>query len=290
MGNRILRIKDKLKKSPIHPSFILFFLWFVFTKNLPSFFMFAVVVLSHELGHFLVARKLGYKLDSFTLAPYGISLNYKDKVFESRDEVLIALAGPLVNIILSLVLVSLWWVVPDIYNYTDTLVSQSFLLGIFNLLPCYPLDGGRIMVGLLQKTFSRDRAIKITRIFNYLFSALLFLLFFITCFIDFNPTLCLCGVFLIIGIIDSKFECKYQPISLLKKENKNFSRPSFYTVSSDVKLSSLLKHIELNKLTIFVVSFKNGKTIFLDEEKVKRLALNFSINTTLSEIFKQEKE
>lgn len=290
MGGRAIKLKQKLRKLPVHPTFILLFLWFVLTKNIPAFFMFAGVVLTHELGHYIVAKKLGYKLDSFFIAPYGVSLNYKERAFDSRDEILIAMAGPAVNLCLSLITVSLWWIFPDVYNYTNSFVMQSTMLGLFNLLPCYPLDGGRIMVGLLQNYTSRKKAVKLTNIFNYIFSFIILLLFFISCFIDFNPTLCLFGCFLIMGIIDSKYECKYQPIALFKKHNKNFSKPVFLTVDYSVSISRLLRHIEVNKMTIFVVKLKGDKVIFLDEDRLKKLSLKYSITTTLGEIFKQEKE
>ena len=284
--NSMAKMKKMIKNFPIHPTFILLFLWFILTKDLMSFVTFVIVVFSHELGHYFVAKKLGYRLDNFFIAPYGVSLNYSDKVFDSKDEVLIASAGPIVNIAISLFLISLWWIFPSLYNFTYDIVGQSFILGLFNLLPAYPLDGGRIMVGLLQKMMPREKAVKLTRKLNYCFSFILLGLFVVTCFIDFNPSLCLCGCFLLLGIVDSKFECRYQPISFFKKHAKNFSKPSFLAVNSDVTIAQILKHIEVNKFTIFVVILANGKTVNLDEEKVKKLSLMFPLNRKLQDILK----
>ena len=275
----------KKKKFPIHPTFVLLFLWFVFTKNVFSFILFCSVVLTHELGHYFVAKKLGYKLDSFFIAPYGVSLNYKDVNFESKDEIKIAIAGPLVNFLLSLICVSLWWIVPEVYNFTYEFVFQSFMLGLFNLLPCYPLDGGRVFVGLLSSSSPRTKAVKGAVILNVLFSCLLFVLFFISCFINFNPSLCLCGVMLFLGIIDSKSECKYQPISIYKKKTKNFSKPFFMTINGDVSIGDALKHIELNKYTIFIVLLKENKTKFVDEQALKLLSFKYSITVNFNDIY-----
>ena len=286
MGIRLLKkIKYKINSFPVHPTFLLLVLWFILTKDFISFVTFVVVVLSHEFGHYIVAKKLGYKLDSFFIAPYGVSLNYAEKTFDSKDEILIASAGPIVNICISLLIISFWWIFPSLYNFTFIIVKQSFLLGIFNLLPAYPLDGGRIMVGIMQESISRQKAVKITQKFNYIFSAILLISFCITCFVDFNPTLCLCGCFLLLGVLDSKYECKYQPIMFFKKHTKNFSKPCVLTVNSDVSISQLLKHIEINKFTIFVVISPNGETIYLDEEKVKKLSLTFPLNTKIEKIF-----
>lgn len=288
MVSRILRWN--YKKIPIHPTFLLLFLWFILTKNISTFLLFTFVVLTHEYGHYLVAKKCGYKLDSFIIAPYGVNLNYKERGFDSKDEILIALAGPLVNIILSFIVVSLWWILPNLYNYTSDFVNQSLMLGLFNLLPCYPLDGGRIFIGLISQNMERKKAVKIIYYLNYLFSALLLVLFFVTCFFDFNPTLCLCAVFLILGVVDSKFESKYQSLSFYKKKIKNFSKPLLLIVDENVCLAQLIRHIEINKFTIFVVNFSNLKTVFLDENHIKLMTLKYPLSQTLKEIIRQEKE
>lgn len=282
MGAGLLK---KIKKLPIHPTFFLLFLWFILTRNVISFFLFCSVVLSHEFGHYFVAKKLGYKLDSFFIAPYGVSLNYKDNIFENNDEIKIALAGPLVNFLLSLFVVSLWWISPQLYNFTHEFVFQSLMLGLFNLLPCYPLDGGRIFVGILSQSSQRNKAVKWAIVLNIIFSSLLLILFFISCFINFNPSFCLCGVMLVLGIIDWKAESKYQAISLFKKKTKNFSKPFFVVINGSITLGLALKHIEPNRFTIFVVILNESKTKLVDEQILKQLSIKFPITTSFNEIY-----
>ena len=278
-----------LKKNRIHFSFIILFFWFVLTKNIYSFFLFCAVVLTHEFGHYLMAKKLGYKLNNFFIAPYGVCLNYKEKSFEQKDEVLIALAGPCVNIILSVVCVSLWWVFPNIYNFTYDFVYQSLMLGFFNLLPCYPLDGGRVFVGSVSNFLPRKKAVKFATIFNIAISIILFVFFIVSCFINFNPSLCLCSVFMLFGVFEGKQECKYQPISLFNKKIKNFSKPLFLTVDGGISLGKIIKRIEINRFTIFIVALENGKTKLLDEQAVKVLSLAYPFDITLNQVFKQDK-
>lgn len=283
-------LKNAIKKIPIHPTFAIFFLWFVLTNNLICFLVFSFVVLSHEFGHFVVAKKRGYKLDHFYIAPYGVSLNYKEKVFENKDEILIALAGPVVNIVLSVMIVSLWWIHPAFYSLSSEIVKQSLMLGLFNLLPCYPLDGGRVVCGILSKQIPRKSAVKIVCVLNYLFSSILFLLFILSCFNNFNPTLILCATFLLMGNLEIKSEGKYQPLTLTSKKIKNFSRPIFIYVDGKTLLSNLLKHVESNKFTIFIALLGNGKTKVVDEQLLKKLAIRFSPAFSLNELFIQDKE
>lgn len=285
MASRILNIAPK---SPIHPSFFLLFLWFLITKNIPAFFLFISVVLSHEYGHFFVAKKLGYKLDSFFLAPYGACLNYKEKAFEYQDEIKIALAGPCVNILLCLIFLALWWVCPETYNFTHEFVSQSFSLALFNFLPCYPLDGGRIFVGVISSIKPRNWAIKVTQIFNIAVSCILLILFFISCFINFNPTFCLCGCFLLFGVFESKNESKYQPSFLYKKKTKNYSKPFFVCINGTKTINDALKHIENNRFTIFIVILSNDTTKLVDEQKLKMLALQFPAFSTFDDIYERK--
>lgn len=282
MGAGVL--KEKIRKFPIRPSFFLLLFWFIFTKNIYSFLLFCAVVFSHELGHFFVARKLGYRLNSFYIAPYGICLNYKESFFDAKDEIFIAFAGPAVNFISCVLCIALWWIYPTSFAYTQEFVFQSLMLGLFNLLPCYPLDGGRILVGLLSKWQPRNKAIKCTMVSNVVFASFLFVMFFISIFIDFNPSLCFCAVFLILGLLDTQKECCYRPNVLYKKKTKNFSKPFFYVVNGDTELGHVLKKVEVNKFTIFIVLLGDGKIKMIDEEKIKLMTLMYPLKTKLSEI------
>ena len=286
MGDGILK---KINKNlPIHPSFFLFALWFIFANDFKTFIILGLVVFIHEMGHYLTARKLGYKLKSFYIAPYGACLNYQESCFETKDEILIAVAGPIVNLISSVIIISLWWIFPSIFSFTYQFVFQSTMLGLFNLLPCYPLDGGRVFVGILSQTQPRQKAIKITVIFNVVISIILLFLFIISCFYNFNPSLCVCAVFMILGVLDTKYESKFQILSLYKKKTKNFSKPFFLCVNDSTSIGQILKRIEPNRYTIFIV-LSNEKPIYLDEDKVKLLSLKYPVNQTIQEIISNKK-
>ena len=273
------------RKLPVHPSFLLLFGWFILMRDLAGFFIFVGVVLTHELGHYFVAKKLGYRLDSFFLAPYGVSLNYKESVFEAGDEVKIAIAGPLVNFSLAFVAIAFWWIFPATYFFTQTFVTQSILLGLFNLLPCYPLDGGRIVVGLLSGKMERKKSVALVTTLNFVFSFLCFVCFVISCIVSFNPTFALATCFLLAGAVQGKREGRYALATVFKKKNKNFSKPLVLTVNSSVTLGEVLKKIQVNKFTIFYCIFANGKVRILDEQTLLDFALVFSYTATLEEIF-----
>ena len=273
-----------LKKVPIHPTFYLIFLWFLISGQGLVFCVLLLSLLFHELGHYLVAKKLKYKLSSFYLAPYGVALNYKEGKFLSSDEVKIALAGPCANFITSIFVIALWWIFPAVFSFTHSFVEVSLTLGLFNLLPAYPLDGGRVVVGLLGERISRKKALNLTIWLNVCFCIMFAVAFVISCFVNYNPFLALMVVFLLGGILETKMEGKYETINLFDKKIKNFSNVKMLAIMEDVTLAEMIKAIDSAKLTVFFVVSKNGKTKMLTEKKVLSLCMTHPITTKIKDI------
>ena len=148
-------------KIKIHPLFIIFAFFLIFfgwTRILISYFL---VLILHELGHYFMAKFLGYKLNKIVFMPYGVSLNGQGNIFKKRDEILIAMAGPVVNFLLCILTVTLWWLFPVTYYYTDAFVFSNLSLALFNLIPVFPLDGGRVIRNLFYSFLSPPLAQKV---------------------------------------------------------------------------------------------------------------------------------
>jgi Zn-dependent protease len=107
----------------------------------------------HELGHAVAAQRYGYPTSDITLYVFGgiASIEATDEMADHPDqELVIALAGPAVNF--ALVVVFGWatlWTGP--HPVLAALVSMNLMMGLFNLIPAYPMDGGRILRALLAK-------------------------------------------------------------------------------------------------------------------------------------------
>lgn len=125
-------------------------------------------VVCHEYGHSLMAKKFGYKVANIALYPYG-GIASVEGGFEhnNKHEFWIAVAGPLVNVVFGLLFI------PLAFMFAETdLVNLLFLLCLkvnaillfFNLLPLYPLDGGRICKTLIGMNITKKWAMKATGI------------------------------------------------------------------------------------------------------------------------------
>ncbi len=287
---KLLKKSEKVKKNQkfgINPAFFLIILWLIINFGFLSFLNYLLAILIHELGHYFVAKWLGYRLSKFSLSPYGVSLSYYGQELEERDDMLIALAGPFSNLITSLFCLALWWVFPVSYNFLASFVEVSLVIALFNLLPAFPLDGGRVFVSLCSKFIDREKAIKLTMIFNVIFASFFFVVFIVLCFINFNPTFLLFGVFLILGLLDLNFLSKYEKISAFNKSFKSFSKPRIYVVSEEVCLKDMLRKIRNNKTCLFVLMKDNGNSLLISDKQILNLSLKVDISKRIGDYLKK---
>ncbi|HKE24567.1 MAG TPA: site-2 protease family protein [Bryobacteraceae bacterium] len=128
-------------------------------------------VLLHELGHTLAARHYGIRTTEIVMYPIG-GVSRPERPPVAREELPIALAGPLVNLLIACVLAGLVasqqgfvalerLMEPTDANLAERLALGNLMLFLFNLLPAYPMDGGRILRSLLALRMPQDRATRI---------------------------------------------------------------------------------------------------------------------------------
>ncbi len=129
--------------------------------------IFACIVL-HELGHALTARRYGVRTRDIILLPIGGVARLERMPEKPSEELAVAVAGPAVNVVISVVLagfllasgVPLAW--RDIWlmrgGFLEQLMSVNLLLVGFNLLPAFPMDGGRVLRALLATRMEYTRA------------------------------------------------------------------------------------------------------------------------------------
>ncbi|MCH5164301.1 MAG: hypothetical protein J1F36_04720 [Clostridiales bacterium] len=226
---------------------------------------FTTIVL-HELAHAEVSVRLGYTLDKFVLMPYGAALKGDFEGVRPKDEILIALAGPLFNAVLAVICTALWWLIPATYAFTDRLVAANLFTAIFNLLPVFPLDGGRIALAALSIKSPRQKAYKRLKIFGYICSPV-FALFFIAMIVynkTVNISFALISVFIFVSTIVPDKNSTYRRLysmAYLSERLKKGLKVCEIMVPNNVTLIQMDKMLNSNYYTSFIVVDENFKRV-----------------------------
>jgi Zn-dependent protease/CBS domain-containing protein len=112
--------------------------------------LFFTSVVAHELSHAILARRFGMQVRGITLFIFGGATELEGDARSPRDEAIMAAAGPATSLAIGVVLIGLGLVIPQpLGGLISSLGAINIALGIFNLVPGFPLDGGRILRALI---------------------------------------------------------------------------------------------------------------------------------------------
>ena len=172
-------------------------------------------VFVHELAHSLVARAKGIKMQSITLLMFGGIAQMDEGTPEPKTELPMALAGPVMSLVFGLVCCGLVYVVPEMTanpGYQGLLIFVFGYLGllniilcVFNLIPAFPMDGGRVLRAVLATRMPLDRATGIAATVGKIFAVI----FGIVGLIFLSPFLVLIALFIYIGASMESTAVKY---------------------------------------------------------------------------------
>jgi stage IV sporulation protein FB len=196
----------------LHVTFLLFLVWIggsywrlggreaAFEGVLFMVLLFACV-LAHEFGHIIAARRYGIRTPDVTLWPIGGVASLERIPDNPREELVVALAGPAVNVVIAAVLVLVLGSGFDGAAMTEMenpragmlarLAAANIFLVVFNLIPAFPMDGGRVLRALLAMRRSHADA---TRIAARIGQGAAFLFALLGLFV--NPMLIVIGLFI----------------------------------------------------------------------------------------------
>ncbi|MBE5732004.1 MAG: hypothetical protein E7353_03115 [Clostridiales bacterium] len=260
MLKKILKKYSSLKFK-ISPLFIVYALVFTFLRQTYEGLSYIIALIIHEFAHAEEAKKRGYILNSMNFTVFGASLKMQAQTMKREDERAIALAGPLVNLYLAIFCTALWWTFPSTYFFTIDFVWANVSLLLFNLLPVYPLDGGRILYTVLLKKLNAKQARKVLKISGYIISCILFTLFIIALILGmFNPSFLVVGIFTTLSTLfpenNSRYERLYHVGYRSEKLNKGIEIKEI-AVNPQMTINNAYKMLSSDRFTCFVVVDKD---------------------------------
>lgn len=263
-------------KIIVHWTFFFLIAWVVFSDlkqggttksvlfNVVLILAVFLCVVLHELGHALTAKRFDINTKKITLLPIG-GMASLERIPESpKQELLVTLAGPLVNVIIALLL---YFIIPVKefmhLNFTETFEALMgftvknllfFLfvvnvgLVIFNMIPAFPMDGGRILRALLAMKINRVKATQIASTVGQIIAV-----FFLLIGLLYNPFLIIIALFIFLGAYGENQ--MVQHLSLLKGHNVEEAMLINITTFSpndsiDLVVNKIISGTEINFLVV----------------------------------------
>jgi Zn-dependent protease len=206
----------------VHWTFSLLLIWVIFLDiqrggnlsssvlNIIFILLLFVCVILHELGHALTARRFDIKTKGITLLPIGGVASLEKMPEKPAQELLVALAGPAVNVVITLLLLLVvpWQeyinmnaeqleqilTTPSIGTLLFYLLVANIMLVGFNMIPAFPMDGGRVLRAVLAFNMDRRKATEIASTLGQMMAVIFFILG-----LFYNPFLVLIALFIFIG-------------------------------------------------------------------------------------------
>ena len=262
-----------MKKFKIGPSFFLLIVFSIICGHAMIIVNYMLALCLHELAHLWVAVRRGYSLKLIKLDIFGLSVELNEFI-DDRDSFKINLAGPVFNLCLSIICMALYWAFPMSYFYLNTFCFCNIMLAIFNLIPVYPLDGGKLFRGMINDN-------KLYKRFDFIIRcsfAMLFIFAFVCSCLN-KPNIFM----LIIALFFITSKGKSVPTMSIFKHNRNkdFDKVVILKVKETETLFNLIKQIKSHHYTIFYVPKLNK---YFDEDEVVELALNNHLTLQINAI------
>lgn len=225
-----------------------------------SIFVLFFCVVLHEYGHALTGRKFGIKTKDIILSPIGGLARLESMPEKPIQEFFIAIAGPLVNLIIGITLAVILHfatgrVIPEmnLFSFDDPgefvrwVTRMNFALFFFNLIPAFPMDGGRILRSLLAAKMGK---IKATKIASFI-----------------GRTLAI--GFVIFGVFNQQLTLSLIGLFIFMMAGKEYDQTKILALLHDTKVKDIMRtsftrlHLSDNYTTVIEKYYREGEQNFL---------------------------
>ena len=249
----------------------------------------------HELGHALAAKRYGIKTHSITFLPIGGVARLMKIPDKPKQELIITIAGPMVNIIIALVLGIVLLLTKRIpfsaenldlitsinaSNFLFMLFLINIMLFIFNMIPAFPMDGGRIFRALLSFVFPRLKATSLAVRVGQGFAIVFVLLGLL-----YNPFLIVIAIFITLGAQTELQDVKFSE-ALDHYKASDLMMRKFEIFNEDQSLYSAVTEILRGQDKVFIVKDDYGPTGFFTKNDILKGLSEMGQKTMLKNIMR----
>lgn len=273
--------------------YIIFLMILGFRGNLLLSFILAIF---HELVHYLVASHMGYKSLGIEILPIGASLNMENLEYASaKEDIIISTSAPLFNIV-----VGIFFCIIKINfsnNFVDLMIEGNLSLGLLNIIPAFPLDGGRVLKDILLKKKTYKNTGKIVAITSISISLMIASLNFYLLLSNKSRSinLILISIFIILASLKENERIPYIIMGDIVKKKARFLKSGYMenviiSVYSEMELLKALSLLEKNKYNIFTVLNIDMKLMDIIYEEEILNALKEYGNITFKELIDKKNE
>jgi stage IV sporulation protein FB len=273
----------------IHPLFWIVILAAAVTGQFTELITLFALVIMHELGHVFTAISLGWRVSSMELLPFGgVAKVDESGTTTAKEEILVALAGPFVNVVMMAVGLILLWTGLWEASWAEFFIRGNLFIACFNLLPIWPLDGGKVLQALLSMILPFRKSVKYCIGWS---CALSFALICSSFFLPYQWNLVLICTYLIIENRLTWKRVQYQFIRFLlaKREQNKLQRlhmPSVhFNVNRGEKIGEVVKLLKKGYYHHFSITDHQKSIVYsVSEEVVLSAYFNQHPQFTMSDL------
>lgn len=246
-----------------------------------------ICVLLHELGHSYITQKYGIKVDSITLFVFGGISQSEEIPHEPKKEMKIAITGPAISLLLGGFFYLVYFLLKP---YSTTILMESvlvifgslsfynFILAGFNLIPAFPIDGGRVLRAAFALKMNYQKATRRAVIIGKGFAVAMAIFGFF-----YNFWLILIAIFVYFGASQEERSMKIS-MALEGKQVRDIMKQSFESVTTQTSINELYTTFEKNGDFSFPVYQNNELVGVVTLDDIKGLAKEKWDNATVKDI------
>lgn len=166
----MIKYRDVLTKISVHPLFWVIIVIGIFTARFKELLLLFCIVLIHELGHAFAAAHYNWRIKKIQLLPFGGVAELEEHGNKSlKEELVVVIAGPIQHIwmmAVGYILFETGWLGAELYYF---FMWNNIIILAFNLLPIWPLDGGKVLFNVLSYRFpylqAHEKMMKLSCVF-----------------------------------------------------------------------------------------------------------------------------